>query len=76
VTARLALNSSPQKRILDGRVVAFSKAKPKKESLVAVATASDSNRDEKHGNIATHIPEHYGLVESKQDSVRDKWCER
>jgi hypothetical protein len=32
----------------------------------------DSNRDEKHGNIATHIPEHYGLVESKQDSVRDK----
>jgi hypothetical protein len=38
VTAGLALNSSPQKRILDGRVVAFSKAKPKKESLVVVAT--------------------------------------
>jgi hypothetical protein len=34
--------------------------------------ALNSNRDEKHVNIATHIPEHYGLVESKQDSVRDK----
>jgi RNA recognition motif-containing protein len=30
-TAELALKSPSQKRVLDGRVVAFSKAEPKKE---------------------------------------------
>jgi hypothetical protein len=38
-TAELALKSPSQKRVLDGRVVAFSKAEPKKEGWLKEASS-------------------------------------